>query len=165
MTLARGVGWIVTLAVLGMLALALYVAAQLYVPEVDVPRRSLAGTASQVALVATLPRTPEFAGYDDSGEPVQFDLGYSYRELSLLWMPFAAYADQRFVLFSATGARTSMTPLTDIDRAAIVKIGGTDLTKTYQFPLYAHIWGWLVVLATVVAISLIARRTTRPRHK
>ena len=165
MTIARFIGWIITLAILGAVGLALYTAAQLYVPERDAPRRMVLTNAPHIALVATLPRTPEFSGYDDKGEPVQLDLGYSYREMSGLWMPFAAFEDQGHILFSRSGEKISISPITDVDRAAIINVAGSDLTKSYSFPLYAHIWGWLSVFAAVLATWLIAKRAEWQRDK
>jgi hypothetical protein len=102
MTIARLIGWIITLVILGAVGLALYTAAQIYVPEGHAPRRMVLTNAPHITLVATMPRTPEFSGYDDKGETIQLDLGYSYREMSALWMPFAAFEDQGFVMYAGT---------------------------------------------------------------
>jgi hypothetical protein len=101
MNIARFTGWIVTACVVGAAALALYAAAQLYVPDGREPRAFVLTNAPHIALIATMPRTPEFSGYDDKGEPIQLDLGYSYREISALWMPFLVFKDEGFVMFSA----------------------------------------------------------------
>ncbi len=165
MNIARLIGWIVTLAIFGAVGLALYVASQLYVPDRRTPRPFLVINAPHITLVATMPQTPEFSGYDDKGEPIQLDLGYSYREISALWMPFAAFEDQGFVLFAGSGANISIAPVTDIDRAAMTKVVGSDLTKTYSFPYYAHIWGWLSVLALAFVTWLMVKRAEWKRDK
>ena len=158
MTNARLIGWIISLAIVSAVGFTLYIAAQLYVPEGRAPRAMVLTNAPHIALVATMPRTPEFSGYDDKGEPIQLDLGYSYREMSALWMPFAAFKDQGFVMYAGTGDNISIAPVNDVDRAAIVKVAGSDLTKSYSFPYYAHIWGWLSVLAAVFVTWLMVKR-------
>ena len=165
MNFARLIGWAVTVVILGAVGFVLYVAAQLYVPEQRAPRSFALINAPHITLVATMPQTPEFSGYDDKGEPIQLDLGYSYREISALWMPFVAFEDQGFVLFSGSGANISIAPLTDIDRAAMTKVVGSDLTKTYSFPYYAHMWGWLSVLALAFVTWLMVKRAERKRDK
>jgi hypothetical protein len=165
MSIARLTGWFVTLAILGAVGIMLYAAAQLYVPERRAPRAFALTNAPHITLIATMPQTPEFSGYDDKGEPIQLDLGYSYREISALWMPFIAFEDQGFVLFARSGVNTSVAPVTDIDRAAIAKVTGTDLTKTYSFPYYAHMWGWLSVVALAFATWLMVKRAEWKRDK
>ena len=165
MNFARLIGWAATVVILGAVGFVLYVAAQLYVPEQRAPRSFALTNAPHITLVATMPQTPEFSGYDDKGEPIQLDLGYSYREISALWMPFVAFEDQGFVLFSGSGANISIAPLTDIDRAAMTKVVGSDLTKTYSFPYYAHMWGWLSVLALAFVTWLMVKRAERKRDK
>ena len=165
MNFARLIGWAATVVILGAVGFVLYVAAQLYVPEQRAPRSFALTNAPHITLVATMPQTPEFSGYDDKGEPIQLDLGYSYREISALWMPFVAFEDQGFVLFSGSGANTSVAQLTDIDRAAMIKVVGSDLTKTYSFPYYAHMWGWLSVLALAFVTWLMVKRAERKRDK
>jgi hypothetical protein len=166
MKVAGLIGWVVTVAILSGAGFALYTAAQLYVPEPGAPpRRLVLMNSPHIALVATLPRTPEFSGYDDNGEPVQLDLGYSYREMSALWMPFAAFEDEGHILFSKSGGEISISPITDVDRAAIIKVAGIDPTESYRFPLYAHIWGWLSVLAAVFATWLMVKRAEWKRDK
>jgi NADH:ubiquinone oxidoreductase subunit 6 (subunit J) len=165
MSRASFIGWTVTLAILGAVGLALHAAAQLYTPDGRAPRTMVLTNAPHIALVATLPRTPEFSGYDDKGEPIQLDLGYSYREISALWMPFAAFADHGLVLFSGSGETISIAPVTDIDRAAITKVAGSDLTTRYSFPYYAHIWGWLSVLVLAVVTWLLVKRAEWKRAK
>jgi hypothetical protein len=165
MTIGRLIGWIITLVILGAVGLALYTAAQIYVPEGHAPRRMVLTNAPHITLVATMPRTPEFSGYDDKGETIQLDLGYSYREMSALWMPFAAFEDQGFVMYSGSGDNISISPVSDIDRAAIIKVAGSDLTKSYSFPYYAHIWGWLSVLALVFVTWLMVKRAEWKRDK
>jgi hypothetical protein len=165
MKIARLIGWIVTTIIVGALGLAIYAAAQLYVPEGRAPRTYALTNAPHIALVARMPRTPEFSGYDDKGEPIQLDLGYSYREISALWMPFAAFKDQGMILYSGTGDNISIAPLSDVDRAAIVKVVGTDLTKSYRFPIYEHIWGWLSILGLGFMTWLTIKRAEWKRDK
>ncbi len=165
MSIARAIGWAVTLAIFGAVGLALYAAAQLYVPEGRAPRGFALTNAPHIALIATMPRTPEFSGYDDKGEPIQLDLGYAYREISALWMPFVAFEDQGFVMFSGTGDAISIAPVNDVDRAAMVKAVGSDLTKNYRFPYYAHVWGWMSVLALVFVTWLMVKRAEWKRDK
>jgi hypothetical protein len=165
MIIARLIGWLVSIAIFGAVGLALYAASRLYVPEGRAPRDMMLTNAPHIALVATLPRTPEFGGYDSKGEPIQLDLGYSYREISALWMPFTAFKDQGFVLYAGTGDAISVAPVTDVDRDAMVKSVGRDLITTYSFPYYAHVWGWLSVLALVLATWLMIKRAERKRDR
>ena len=165
MKIARLGGWLVTRVTLGVVGLALYAAALHFVPEGRAPRAFALTNAPHIALVATLPRTPEFSGYDDNGEPIQLDLGYSYREISALWMPFVGFEDQGFILYSGRGDNVSIAPLTDIDRAAMIKMAGRDPTKSYSFPIYAHIWGWLSILGLLCVTWLIIKRAERKRDK
>lgn len=165
MKTARLIGWFVTAVILGAVGLALYAAAQLYVPEGRAPRAFALTNAPHIALVAALPRTPEFSGYDDKGEPIQLDLGYSYREISALWMPFAAFEDQGFVMYSGSGDAISIAPVTDVDRAAITKLAGSDLTQRYTFPIYAHVWGWLSILGLAFMTWLTIKRAEWKRDK
>jgi hypothetical protein len=165
MKIARLGGWLVTLVTLGVVGLALYAAAQHFVPEGRAPRAFALTNAPHIALVAALPRTPEFSGYDDNGEPIELDLGYSYREISALWMPFVGFEDQGFILYSRRGDNVSIAPLTDVDRSAMTKMAGRDLTKSYSFPIYAHIWGWLSILGLLCVTWLIIKRVGRKRDK
>jgi hypothetical protein len=165
MKIARLIGWFVTAIILGVVGLALYAAAQLYVPEGRAPRAFALTNAPHIALVARLPRTPEFSGYDDKGEPIQLDLGYSYREISALWMPFFAFQDQGFVMYSGGGDAISIAPVTDVDRAEITKVAGIDLTKGYSFPYYAHIWGWLSIVGLAFISWLTIKRAEWKRDK
>jgi hypothetical protein len=165
MNLSRLIGWAVSLVIVGAVGLALYTAAQLYVPEGRAPRGMMPTNAPHIALVATLPRIPEFSGYDDKGEPIDLDLGYSYREVSALWMPFLAFEDQGFVMYSGTADAISIAPLTDIDRAAIVKAAGNDPTQRYSFPTYVHTWGWLSVIALVLVTWFMIKRAEWKRDK
>jgi hypothetical protein len=165
MSVARLIGWIITLAVLGAVGFVLYMASIFYVPERRAPRPFVLMNAPHITLIATMPQTPEFSGYDDKGEPIQLDLGYSYREISALWMPFAAFEDQGFVMFAGSGDNISIAPVNDIDRAAIRKVTGTDLIKSYSFPYYAHVWGWLLVLALVFTTWLMVKRAEWKRDK
>lgn len=165
MSIARLIGWMVTIAVIGATGLVLYAAAQLYVPEDRPPRTMMLTNAPYITRVATLPRTPEFSGYDTNGEPVQLDLGYSYREMSALWMPFLAWEDQGLVLYAANADRISIAPVTDIDRAAMIKATGTDPAAGYSFPTYAHVWGWLLVVAAALATWLLVKRAEWRRDK
>lgn len=165
MKIARLIGWLVTAAILAAVGIALYAAAQLYPPGARPPRTMMLTSAPHIALVATLPRTPEFSGYDSKGEPIQLDLGYSYREVSALWMPFWASTDQGIVLYGGNGGPVSITPVTDIDRAAMVKASGVDLVEGYRFPFYEHLWGWLSLVGLALATWLMVRRTQWKRDK
>lgn len=165
MKIARFMGWFVTAVILGAVGLALYAAAQLHGPEGRAPRAFALTNAPHIALVATLPRTPEFSGYDDKGEPIQLDLGYSYREISALWMPFMGFKDQGFVMYSRSGDAISIAPVTDVDRAAIMKLAGRDLTQSYTFPIYAHVWGWLSILGLAFTTWLTVKRAEWKRDK
>ena len=80
-------------------------------------------------------------------------------------MPFAAFEDQGFVMYSRSGDNISIAPVSDVDRAAIIKVAGSDLTKSYSFPYYAHVWGWLSVLALVFVTWLMVKRAEWKRDK
>ncbi len=75
---------------------------------------------TEIALVADLPNDSRFEAYGPNGDTVTLDLGWSYREFSALWMPFAAWKEAGFV-FYARGAdgQTNLAPATRRELAAI----------------------------------------------
>lgn len=73
-------------------------------------------------------------------------LGYSYREVSMLGLPFAAYTEYGVGLYTRSDSHINFVPL-DADYIALLeKETGAPLASTrgYMFPFWLHIWGWLV---------------------
>ena len=74
-------------------------------------------------------------------------IGYSYREMSMLGLPFFAYKEYGIGLYSRGHNSIDFTPL-DLDKIDVLEnVMGTKLARTrgYFFPFWMHIWGWLVL--------------------
>lgn len=118
-----------------------------------------------VALIADLPDNSGFEGYHEDRGMVPLDLGWSYREISGLWMPFWAYRDQGLVLFSkAPDGSYMLAPVSDAELAKIKDVTGRDVASEYSFPLANHLWGWLPMVALLGFIFWLRRRETRRRE-
>ncbi|MBA3895649.1 MAG: hypothetical protein H0X36_00605 [Sphingomonadaceae bacterium] len=129
------------------------------VPARTVPvRRSALTNAPGIELVADLPPDSAFAGYGPDGRPLDLDLGYSYRELSVLWMPIWAEGDGGLVLYSGSGATLAIAPAGETELARIKAVTGIDYAATYRFPLARHLWGWLPILGVIGSILLVQWR-------
>lgn len=128
-------------------------------------RRWVVEDAPHVALVADLPDDAGFEGYSMDRGTVPLDLGWSYREVSGLWMPFWAYKDQGLVLFSrAPDGSYMLAPVTPDELDKVKQVTGRDYAREYSFPLTQHLWGWLPMLALAGFILWLRRREAKQRE-
>lgn len=147
-----GIGALVLAGVLGMSAPA-------------EARRWVMENRPHVALVADLPDDAGFEGYSVDRGSVKLDLGWSYREVSALWMPFWAYEDQGLVLFSQNPDGSYMlAPVTPEELDKVRQVTGHDPVQAYSFALASHLWGWLPMLALAGFIVWLRRREARQRE-
>lgn len=141
--------------------MALAVATAAYAVPV---RRSALTNSPGIVRVADLPADPMFEGYDPRGREVALDLGYSYREMSLLWMLIWAHAEGGLVLYAGSGDTLAIAPAGDAELARIEALTGTDHAEAYRFPIEAHVWGWLPILGVVGTILLLQWRAGQRRE-
>ncbi|URW76067.1 hypothetical protein M9980_02210 [Sphingomonas donggukensis] len=81
-------------------------------------------------------------------------LGYGYREVAFFKLPLFAYRDLGFVLYDSDGARQRLVPLDEGYLKLLEKEAGMPLARGYVFPVWWHLWGWLVIAA--LAASLVS---------
>ena len=127
-------------------------------------RRSAMSNTPEVALVADLPDDARFEAYGEDGRPVSLDLGWSYREFSAFWMPFAAWKEAGFVFYAqnADGGAMHLAPATRRELAAIKALTGKDYEAEYRFPYWHYYWGWIsVVILLGYALWLRCREKAR----
>lgn len=130
----------------------LAVAAVLTVVAPAEARRSAMSNTPEIALVADLPNDSRFEAYGPNGDTVTLDLGWSYREFSALWMPFAAWKEAGFVFYSrGADGQTNLAPATRRELAAIKQLTGIDYEADYAFPYWRYYWGW-IPLALVIGL-------------
>lgn len=128
-------------------------------------RRWVMENRPEVALVADLPDDAGFEGYSMDRGSVQLDLGWSYREVSALWMPFWAYEDQGMVLFSQNPDGSYMlAPVTAAELDRVKQVTGRDHGREYAFPRAAHLWGWLPMMGILGFILWLRRREAKQRE-
>lgn len=84
-------------------------------------------------------------GVPEAEQP-QLTLGYAYREVGALAMPFAAYGDPGMVLFDGRGRWGPAVPLDGEAEAELTRLAGRSLADDYTFPLWRYLWGWLFVV-------------------
>lgn len=70
-------------------------------------------------------------------------LGYSYREVSLARMPFWAHRELGFVRYSESADGYYAEPLAAEQMERLAAIAGRDWSRSYTFPIWRHLWGWL----------------------
>lgn len=99
-----------------------------------------------VDLVAKLPDKPEF-----SIEGKHVDLGYMFKETSVLFVPvWAEESSRQFVLYAEDADGISYLPAGASEIAAVTKALGTDPTKAYSFAWWKHAWGLLLLIPLVL---------------
>ena len=129
--------------------------------------------------VAELPDTPAFADvrrYTEIGSgflpyfpgearPETVDrpalkLGWAYREIGLMRMPFWVSSDIGYVAYyeQPTGRQIGILSPSQVEM--IEQRTGRRFTREYAFPWYLKPWGWLVVLG-LVGWTLFSRREAR----
>ena len=143
-------GGVITALALGVLAIA---------PVSAETRRSAMSNTPEVALVADLPDDARFEAYGADGRPVTLDLGWSYREFSAFWMPFAAWTEAGFVFYARNADGTlHLAPATRRELASIKALTGQDYEADYRFPYWRHYWGWISVVILFGYILWLRRR-------
>lgn len=126
-------------------------------------RRSAMSNTPEIALIADLPDDSRFEAYGANGETVALDLGWSYREFSALWMPFAAWKEEGFVFYAhGPDGQTHLAPATGRELAAIKQLTGVDYEADYAFPYWQYYWGW-GPLALVIGLVVWRRRQEQKR--
>lgn len=144
------------------LALALMAGAVMIAPAQA--RRSAMSNTPEIALVADLPSDSRFEAYGPDGKMVALDLGWSYREFSAFWMPFAAWKEAGFVFYSrAPSGELYVAAATGDELAAIGALTGRHYERDYSFPYWKYLWGWIPVCAIAGYVFWLRRREQKRR--
>ena len=133
-------------------------------------------SAPRIAEVAVLPDTAEFADvrryteigsgvlpYDQAwsrtSAPVRppLKLGWTYREMSAMRMPFWASDEFGFVTYLERPWGREFGILSPSHIGMIEQRLGRRFSEEYSFPWYLHLWGWLPLIGLIVW-SLLWRR-------
>ena len=83
------------------------------------------------------------------GRPV-LKLGWSYRELSLLRMPFWASDEAGYVTYLEFPEHIRIALLSPSQISMLERQTGRRFTGDYSFPWHQHLWGWLLFVGLVV---------------
>jgi hypothetical protein len=86
---------------------------------------------------------------EPTAAPARPQVGFSYRELSILRMPIWAYEDQGLVAYSEERDGYYYVPLDEEQSAALDRITGSRHSD-YRFPFWEHLWGWLLLVGLIV---------------
>jgi hypothetical protein len=78
-------------------------------------------------------------------------LGYAYREISFLRMPFFAYEEYGLVTFLDTPNGYQIAIMQPKQVELLEELTGRKWSD-YRFPLERHLWGWLFVIAVVCGV-------------
>lgn len=106
----------------------------------------------KAALVEDLPNDPRFEAFGVDGRLAPLDVGYAYREIRILWMPFFAWSEGGFVFFSRTDTgQYSIAPAHEIEFMRVTRAIGHDPREGYSFNMLAHMWGWLSLIPLAFA--------------
>jgi hypothetical protein len=90
-------------------------------------------------------------------------VGWTYREISALRMPFYARPQFGPVTFVDLPEGRQFAELGPEQVALLEELAGQPVASGYGFPWYAHLWGWLVVLV-LIGWTLLRRREARIRE-
>lgn len=99
-------------------------------------------------------------GAPETEQPL-LTLGYAYRQVTALKLPFAAYGDPGSVLFDARGKWGPPVPVDDETAAELRQLTGRALDADYTFPLWRYVWGWLLFVPLVLWAWLQRRAEER----
>ena len=97
----------------------------------------------------------------DSERPIK--LGWSYRELGLLRMPFWASKELGFVTYIETPEGLRFSVMVPEQLALLEQMTGQKYSDRYTFPWHEHLWGWLFVLAFLAWLVLNRRAEAKWR--
>jgi len=92
-------------------------------------------------------------------------LGYSYREVSFLRMPFWAYEEYGLVTFLDTAAGYQLALLSPAQLKLIEEASGRHFSKDDPLRWLRHLWGWLFVAGFLAAAGLYLREHARWRQE
>lgn len=95
-------------------------------------------------------------------EPPPLRLGWVYREISALGMPFFARSEFGPVTYFELPAGRQFAELGTDQIRMIDEMAGGRAAQDARFAWYRHLWGWLLVLL-LVAWTLVRRREARIR--
>jgi hypothetical protein len=100
------------------------------------------------------------AQYDYDNEPLR--LGWSYREVSFLRMPFFAYEEFGLVTYfdRLGGYHIALLPPAQVE--LLGELAGKDYGEE-RFPFYFYLWGWLFPAAALGLVLLYLRHEARRR--
>lgn len=113
----------------------------------DTPEAEAATGAAEFGIVIPY-RRDQAPGAADSGPSRSASkLGFSYREVSLAKMPFWAHRELGFVKYSERPDGYHAEPLAAEQMDRLAAVIGRDLTRSYAFPVWRHLWGWLFAAA------------------
>ena len=150
-------------------------------------RPSVPANIPRIEEVATLPDGPRMASvraYTEYGSgvlpynamerarraPADWDarqplkLGYAYREVSFLKMPFWAYEEYGLVTFMDTPAGYKIAIMNPKQMELLQELTGKDWSG-YRFPIWAHLWGWLFVIGFIAGPLLWLRERAKWREE
>ena len=108
-----------------------------------------------------MPREARPGPGPDSERPIK--LGWSYREFSLLRMPFWASKELGFVTYIETPEGLRFSVMVPEQLALLEQLTGETYSKRYSFPWHSHLWGWLFVLAFLTWLALNRRAEAKWR--
>ena len=92
-------------------------------------------------------------------------LGWTYRELSALRLPFWASDEFGFVTYFEQPWGLQFGVLTSSQVRMIEQRLGRRLTDDYRFPWYLHLWGWLPFLGLILWTWLWHREANRAEEE
>lgn len=90
-------------------------------------------------------------------------LGWVYREISALRMPFFARPQFGPVTFVELPQGRQFAMLAPEQVSLLEELAGRPLASDYRFAWYGYLWGWLMVLA-LIGWTLLRRREARIRE-
>lgn len=77
-------------------------------------------------------------------------LGWSYRELSLLRMPFWASNEVGYVTYLEFPDHIRIAMLSPAQISRLEQQTGHRFTQDYSFPWHRHLWGWLLFVGLII---------------
>ena len=110
-----------------------------------------------------MPREAPPAPGPDSERPIK--LGWSYREFSVLRMPFQASKELGFVTYIETPEGRRFSVMVPEQLELLEQLAGRKISARYSFPWHRHLWGWAFVLAFLVWLFLNRRAEAKWREE
>lgn len=167
----------VLLGVLGLVFAVVFVLSDREWGIADVPRVEAMKTLPDVPELARvrrfteagsvfIPYTPRQQSRRANGgfNPNALQVGYGYREVSILRLPFWVYADFGPFTFYERPWGYTLSGYGAQEKAAINRVIGRDIDG-HRFPWWRHVWGWLFVIAGLGILFLHLRALRRWREE